>query len=252
MTRAPGDASPADFSAASIARRLDHSLLRPDLARATLEGGCREALHFGVASVCVLPYFVKEAARLLDSSGVVTSTTVGFPHGGESTIAKLAEARAALDSGAQELDAVVNISLTLSGEYAAVQKEIEQLLRVTHDAGGRLKVIFENCYLEDRHKIELCRLCSAAGVDWVKTSTGFGSGGATFADVRLMRDHVSSSVEVKASGGIGDLDSVIEYLKLGVTRIGTSRTRAILEVAEERFSETGGPSQPPGRGAFLR
>jgi deoxyribose-phosphate aldolase len=160
MTEPDDETLSSGLSPERIARALDHSLLRPNTERTALEAACHDAVRFGVASVCLLPYFVGDAVRLLGSSGVVTSTTVGFPHGAESTAGKLAEARAALDSGALELDAVVNISRTLSCEYAEVRTELEQLLRVTHDAGARLKVIFENCYLDHRHKIELCRICS--------------------------------------------------------------------------------------------
>lgn len=234
MTRPASDA-PLRFDVDGIARSIDHSLLRPNMNRATLEQGCHDADRLGVASICILPYFVSRAAHLLESSSVIVSTTIGFPHGAETTESKVFEARDALDRGARELDFVVNLSRTLSGEYAEVEREIEQLLRVTHDAGARLKVIFENCYLEDHHKIELCHISSAVGVDWVKTSTGFGSGGATPDDVRLMREHCSSAVQVKASGGIGDLDAVIGYLTQGVTRIGTSKTQAILQQARARW-----------------
>ena len=189
-----------------------------------------------MASVCILPYFVAEATRLLGSSPVLCTTTIGFPHGATDTRVKLTEAEIALDAGARELDCVVNLSRVLSGEFDPVAREIARLVELTHDAKARLKIIFENCFLLDEHKIELCRICGSLGVDWVKTSTGFGQGGATPDDVALMRRHSPRSVQVKASGGIGDLDTLIAYLKFGVTRVGTSRTAKILAQAKDRFS----------------
>jgi deoxyribose-phosphate aldolase len=210
-------------------------LLQPHLDRAALESGCVVAARHGVASVCLLPYFVADAFRMLSDSDVVVSTTIGFPHGVQPTPVKVLESRVALDAGAGELDAVLNTSQIRSGNLDSVRAEVDELVRLTHDAGARLKIIFENCYLADAQKVELCRICSAAGVDWVKTSTGFGSGGATPHDVELMRRNSAASVQVKASGGIADLDGLIAYLRLGATRIGTSRTEAILKQAANRF-----------------
>jgi deoxyribose-phosphate aldolase len=211
-----------------LAKLIDHSVLRPDSDRAALEAGCRVAREYQVASVCILPHFVAEAGELLAGSGVAVGTTVGFPHGACVTAAKVTEAERALADGAIELDMVVNVSRVLSGDAAYVRADLAAVLAVARAGGARLKVIFETCYLDERHKIALCELCSELRVDWVKTSTGFGSQGATLADVRLMRRRCRAEVGVKASGGIRELDQVLE-LEPFVTRIGTSQTREILE-----------------------
>ena len=149
--------------------------------------------------------------------------------------AKLSELSAALDAGAREIDVVVNLSLVASREFGLVEREVRELTGACHDRGARIKVIFETCTLELDQKIALCEICGAAGVDWVKTSTGFGSGGATPEDVRLLREHTPETVQVKASGGIRDLASVLMYRDLGATRIGTSASREILQAARARF-----------------
>jgi deoxyribose-phosphate aldolase len=216
---------------------IDHALLQPTLTAADLEAGCRLALDFGVASVCILPYWLPGCARLLDGSEVKASTTIGFPHGGHTTAVKLREAEQALADGGEELDMVVNVSAVLSENWEYVRREIRSIVDLAHRAGVTVKVIFENSYLRDEHKIRLCRICSELGADWVKTSTGFGPAGATAEDLTLMRAHADPAVQVKASGGIRDLDAVLAFRALGVSRIGTSQTRAILEEARGRFPE---------------
>jgi deoxyribose-phosphate aldolase len=216
---------------------IDHALLQPTLTEADLDAGCRLALAHDVASVCVLPYWLKECARRLQGSDVKASTTVGFPHGGHATAVKLAEAEQALADGGEELDMVVNLSQVLSGNWEYIHGEIDSILDRTRQAGAAIKVIFENCFLNDEHKIRLCRICSELGVDWVKTSTGFGPGGANPADLELMRTHTDPAVQVKASGGISDLDAFLEVWALRVTRVGTSRTKSILDEARRRLPE---------------
>ena len=223
-----------DYTLEQIAKMIDHSLLPPALTGDELEAGCRLAAEYGVASVCILPYYVRRCAEILAGSGVAPSTTVGFPHGGQVSAVKLAEAQQALADGARELDMVVNISRVLSGDWAYVQTEIAAILHAVRSEGAKLKVIFENCYLQDEHKVRLCEVCGSIGVDWVKTSTGFGTGGATLEDVRLMRAHTPAHVQVKAAGGIRDLDTVLAMRELGVTRIGASRTAEILEECRRR------------------
>jgi deoxyribose-phosphate aldolase len=142
---------------------------------------------------------------------------------------KRAEAEQALRDGGQELDMVVNISQVLSGNWDYVRQDIHAVLEVTHAAGQKLKVIFENCYLQDAHKRTLCEICGELNVDWVKTSTGYGTGGATLDDLRLMRKHSPSHVQVKAAGGVRTLQSLLEVRSLGVSRVGASRTREILD-----------------------
>ena len=178
-----------DYTYLDIAKMIDHSLLNPTLTAEQLEAGCRLALEYDVASVCILPYYLKRCAELLRGSNVKASTTIGFPHGGHTTAIKLAEARQALADGGEELDMVVNISQVLSGDWDYVRDDIGAVIDVAHAAGQKVKVIFENCYLNDEQKIRLCEICGELGADWVKTSTGYGTGGATDADLILMRKH---------------------------------------------------------------
>jgi deoxyribose-phosphate aldolase len=167
---------------------------------------------------------------------------VGFPHGGHTTAIKVAEARQALADGGEELDMVVNISKVLSGDWDYVTTDIREVVAVTHSAGQKVKVIFENCYLNDGQKIRLCEICSDLNADWVKTSTGYGTGGATHADLRLMRQHAAPHVQVKAAGGVRDLNAQLEVRALGVSRIGATRTAAMLEDARTRLGLA--PLQP--------
>lgn len=212
-----------------VAKTIDHALLKPMLTDAELEAGCLTARKYDVASVCIVPHALRRCAELLQGSSVQPSTTIGFPHGVHATPAKVAEAKQALQDGATELDVVVNIGKVLSGDYRYVRTELAALLDLTHGAGQKLKVIFENCYLERDHKLALCEICSELGVDWVKTSTGFGTSGATLDDVKLMRSHTPPSVQVKASGGMRTLRQVLEMRELGVSRVGSSSTQAILD-----------------------
>lgn len=224
-----------NYTYEDIAKMIDHSLLNPVLTGAELEHGCRLALGYDCASVCILPYQLKRCAEILQGSDVKASTTVGFPHGGHTTAVKIAEAKRALADGGQELDMVVNISKVLSGDWEYVRAEIKAVLEVTHSAGQKLKVIFENCYLQDEHKIKLCEIAGELGADWVKTSTGFGTGGATLDDVKLMRLHSPAHVQVKAAGGIRDLDKLLEFRALGATRVGATRTADILNECMTRL-----------------
>lgn len=212
----------------TIAQMLDHALLRPTDTDAAMTAGCRAAREHGVATVCIKPYAVRLCAAILQGSDVLTSTVVGFPHGGHGTATKLHEIDDAIADGARELDVVVNIGKVLDEDWPFVEGEIAALTRRCHDGGCLIKVIFENCYLEDRHKLALCRVCSAAGVDFVKTSTGFGSGGATVADVRLMRAACPDAVRIKASGGIRTLADVLALREAGADRVGTSSSFPIL------------------------
>lgn len=218
-----------------FAKMIDHSLLNPTLTQAELEAGIDLALAFNVASVCIMPYYLPRLTDRLRGSTVATSTTIGFPHGGHTTAVKLAEARQALADGCQELDVVVNISQVLSENYDYVRNELAELTKVTHDAGQRIKVIFENAYLQDAHKIRLCEICGELGVDWVKTSTGYAPSGATDDDLRLMRAHSPANVQVKAAGGVRDFPSMVRVREIGVSRVGASRTAEMLNQAREHF-----------------
>ena len=225
-----------DYTYEQIAKMIDHSLLNPVMTDEELEAGCRVAVEYDVASVCIKPYYLKRCAELLSGSTVAPSTTIGFPHGGHTTAIKLAEAEQALADGGIELDMVVNIGKVLSGDWDYVREDIRTVIDRTHEAGSRVKVIFENCYLEDEHKIRLCEICGELGADWVKTSTGYGSGGATVEDLELMRKHSPESVQVKAAGGVRSLDKLLEVRALGVTRVGASRTVDMLEECRRRLS----------------
>ncbi|RUL89724.1 deoxyribose-phosphate aldolase [Tautonia sociabilis] len=224
-----------DYSYGDIAKMIDHSLLNPTLTTAELEAGCRLARAFDVASVCIMPYALARCAEILAGSTVQPSTTIGFPHGGHTTAIKRAEAERAVADGGQELDMVVNISKVLSGDWDYVRDDIQAVIEVAHASGRKVKVIFENCYLPDDRKIRLCELCGELGADWVKTSTGYGSGGATHDDLRLMRAHCPSHVQVKAAGGVRDLDGLLAVRELGVTRVGASRTKDILDECRIRL-----------------
>jgi deoxyribose-phosphate aldolase len=157
-----------EYTYQDIAKMIDHSLLNPTLTDAQLEEGCRLALQYDVASVCIMPYYLRRCAEILQGSDVKASTTVGFPHGGHATAVKVAEAEQALRDGGEELDMVVNISKVLSGDWDYVRRDIKAVLDAVHEAGKKLKVIFENCYLADEHKIRLCEICGELGADWVK------------------------------------------------------------------------------------
>lgn len=228
----------ATYSYPEIAKMIDHSLLNPTLTWAELEAGCAVARRYDVASVCILPYAVARSAELLAGSTVAASTTIGFPHGGHTTAVKLFEAQQALRNGATELDAVINISKARSGDWKYVADELQELAVVTHAARAKIKVIFENAYLDEAAKIRLCEICGELGVDWVKTSTGYASSGATIEDLRLMRQHSPASVQVKAAGGIRTLDALLEVRAIGVTRVGATRTAGMLEDCRRRVGLT--------------
>lgn len=226
-----------NYTYADIAKTIDHSLLNPALTATELEAGCRLAVEYDVASACILPYYLRRCADILRGSAVMASTTIGFPHGGHATSVKLAETRQALADGGQELDMVVNISQVLSGNWDYVRADIKAVVDAAHAAGQKVKVIFENCYLMDAHKIALCEICGELRADWVKTSTGYGSGGATAEDLLLMRKHAPPWVQVKAAGGVRDLDRLVEVRALGVTRCGASRTKDILDECRRRLGK---------------
>jgi deoxyribose-phosphate aldolase len=217
-----------------LAKMLDHSLLRPMMTQEELEAGCRLAREYDVASVCIMPYYLKRCAELLAGSAVVPSTTIGFPHGANRTSVKVFEAERALDDGGLELDMVVNVSKVRSGDWGYVRDDIRAVLEPTHARGAKLKVIFENCYLDDAQKIRLCEIGGELRVDWVKTSTGFGTSGATDEDLILMRKHSPAHVQVKAAGGVRDLDRLIRVREIGCTRSGATASRDILDEARRR------------------
>jgi deoxyribose-phosphate aldolase len=224
-----------EYTYDDIAKMIDHSLLNPVLTAAEMERGCRLALDYDVASVCILPYYLHRAAALLEGSRVKASTTIGFPHGCHTTAVKVAEAQRALADGGQELDMVVNISAVLSSDWAYVRDDMAAVIAATHAGGQKVKVIFENCYLNDAQKIRLCEIASGLEADWVKTSTGYGTGGATIEDLTLMRKHAAPRVQVKAAGGVRDLDALLAVRAVGVTRCGATRTASMLDDCRQRL-----------------
>lgn len=225
----------ADYTYTEIAKMIDHSLLQQKLTDAELDAGCRLAREYAVASVCIKPYYVARAAELLAGSGVLVGTVVGFPHGGHLTKIKVAEAEAAMDDGAVELDMVVNIGKVLSEDWSYVTEDIRAVVQVAHARNAIVKVIFENCFLNDTHKETLCRICGDVQADFVKTSTGYGDGGATDEDLQLMRRASPEHVQVKAAGGVRTFDRLLAVRALGVTRVGATATPAILDECKRRL-----------------
>lgn len=219
----------------AIAKRLDHSLLGPTLTENELEAGCLLASEYQVASVCIKPFAVPLARQILDRTGVAVGTTIGFPHGGHTTAAKVFEARRAMDDGATELDMVVNIGQTLGGAWDEVREDIRAVVDVAHARGAIVKVIFENCYLSPAQIVHLCHICGEVNADYVKTSTGYGTGGATTDDLKLMRESSPAHVKLKAAGGVRTLDRCIEVAELGCDRIGASKTAEILDELKSRL-----------------
>ena len=242
-----------DLTYRDVAKTIDHSLLRPELDDAFVEAGCRLALAYDVASVCVRPADVARARGILDGTGVAIGTTIGFPHGNHRTETKVFESVRAIGDGARELDMVLRIGALKSGRDADVEADIRAVVNVAHAANAIVKVIFENAYLTDDEKIRACRLTEAAGGDFVKTSSGFAPSGATHDDLRLMRAHTSPPTQVKAAGGIRTLDELLEVMALGVTRVGATATAMILDDFRARTAglasaevETGGARPTTG------
>lgn len=224
-----------DWTLRDVAKMIDHSLLNPVLTWDDLEKGCRLARELDVASVCILPYALRRCSEILAGSDVAPSTTIGFPHGGHTRAVKVAEAKQAIADGGVELDAVVNISAVKSGRWTEVRDELAALIETAHSAGRKIKIIFENCHLTDAEKIRLCEIGGELRADWVKTSTGYGPGGATLEDLALMRKHSPAHVQVKAAGGVRDLDMLLKVRALGVSRSGASKTAEILAEARKRL-----------------
>lgn len=215
-----------------LAAVIDHTLLKPEATAANIEQLCEEALIYGFAAVCLNPFWVAIAAKKLQGSPVRVCTVVGFPLGANATETKVQEANIARCAGAEEIDMVINIGALRSGDYSTVEREIREVSDVTHQGGGLLKVILETCLLTDEQKLKASRLAAEAGADFVKTSTGFSTGGATTKDVQLMRNAVGLHLGVKASGGIRTLAAVRTMLEAGASRIGASAGVNIIKELE--------------------
>lgn len=217
----------------SLAKYMDHTLLKPEATAVDIDRVVAEARQFGTASVCVNPYWVARVAAGLAGSGVKTCTVIGFPLGATSTASKVAETRDATAHGAQEIDMVINIGELKAGNDDAVRSDISAVANAAHETGAILKVIIETCLLSDEEKRRACELSVAGGADFVKTSTGFSTGGATTADITLMRETVGPELGVKASGGIRTLEAAIAMIEAGATRLGVSAAVSILEEVNE-------------------
>lgn len=224
--------SNAIISAADLAKMIDHTILKPEATEQQIHKLCNEAIENSFGAVCVNACWVKTCVRLLEGSEVKVAVVVGFPLGATTSAAKRAEAAEALKSGAKELDMVLNIGQLKSGLLDAVKKDIQGLARLAHRHGALLKVILETCLLSDEEKVIACKLSMQAGADFVKTSTGFSTGGATVEDVQLMRETVGVKLGVKASGGIRTYEDAIKMVKAGANRIGCSAGVQIIKEAK--------------------
>ncbi|WP_229075896.1 deoxyribose-phosphate aldolase [Actinoplanes sp. DH11] len=227
-----------NFTVAQIAKMIDHSILRPEFTVDDVRAGCAVAAKYDVASVCVRPCDVPAAVALLDGTTVRIGTVIGFPHGDSATQIKVAETELAVDQGATEIDMVLNIGWLRSGDIASVENEIGSVVKAAGEA--HVKVILETAYLTDEQKLAACGAAERAGAAFVKTSTGFAPTGATVDDLALMRSAVSAAVQVKASGGIRSLDTVLAMAAVGVTRFGTSATADILDDLARRRPDAAG------------
>ncbi|MHC4678814.1 MAG: deoxyribose-phosphate aldolase [Planctomycetota bacterium] len=226
-----------DYTCDEIAQMIDHSLLRPELTGEDIRKGCELAREYKVATVCCSPSEVAVVRELLSGSDVKTTTVVGFPHGYNATETKVFEAERAIKDGAVELDMVLNIGRLLSGDYGYVKNDIGAVVEAAHRRNVLVKVILENYYLTDEQKKMACRLAEQAGADFVKTSTGFAAGGATLQDLRLMREQVSEKVQVKAAGGVRDLEMALKVRQIGCTRFGATRTETIIEQCRRQHGQ---------------
>jgi deoxyribose-phosphate aldolase len=258
------------YSYDELAGMIDHSLLQPTMTDAEIEAGCALAAKYRAASVCVKPYAVRRSAELLEGTPVLVGCVIGFPHGNSATEVKRFETEVACRDGAVEIDMVINVGKALSGDWDYVERDIAAVCDEAHRHKAKVKVILENDYLTqggaglsaDELKTRLCQICERAGADWVKTSTGYGFvkqpdgsynyRGATEHDLALMREACSDSVQVKAAGGVRDLDGLIRVRDLGASRCGASATAAILDEYRRREAsgETATAAGNIGKGGY--
>ena len=217
-----------------LAKLIDHSLLQANTSDSDLQLACDIARRYSVACLIVKPYHVAKALELMRGSGVPVGTTVGFPHGCNSSLVKAFEAETALKDGAVEVDMVANIGAVKSGDWRFVEQDIAGVVAVARPQRAIVKVIIEACYLTNEEKVRVCEVVQAAGADFVKSTTGYGPSGAQPDDIRLMRQVVGPAMGVKASGGIRTLKQTLELIEAGANRIGTSSTQAILEECAQR------------------
>jgi deoxyribose-phosphate aldolase len=226
-----------NITVSDIAKMIDHSLLRPNLTEEEFLEGIKLCRKYNVASATVVPYDVLRSVKLLDGSGVATTTVVAFPHGTVPTEVKVFEGRRSIENGAAELDMVIAISRMIAGEYTYVEDDIRAMAELAHAHNAGLKVILENCFLTKEMIVKACQISEKAGADYVKTSTGYGTGGATLEDIKLMRASISPKMKIKAAGGVRTLDEALQYRAAGTDHIGTRGSEAILEEAAKREAE---------------
>lgn len=217
------------YTLEQVAKTIDHSILKPDFTYTDVAAGVELALKYNTASYCIRPMDVAAAAKALAGSTVNVCTVIGFPHGSTTTATKVFETQDAISNGATEIDMVMNVSAMLSGDFDYVEQDIRAVVEAAHPKGASVKVIFETAFLNDVQIIKACELTEKAGADYVKTSTGFASEGATTHNVALMKKTVGDRLKVKSSGGVRTLDQLIDYMDLGVTRSGCSATAQVLE-----------------------
>jgi len=224
-----------DLSLTELAKKIDHTLLKPDSTNTQIEILCKEANSFGFASVCVLPHYVSYARNLINNDSVKVCTVIGFPLGATYTQTKIAESEEAIENGADELDMVMNIAAFKNEDYQKVQEDIEAIVQFAHLNNKLVKVIIETSQLSLDEKIKACVIVSNSGADFIKTSTGFSTSGATFEDIILMKNNVNENTLIKASGGVRDLDFALQLINAGASRIGTSSGVALIEEANKRL-----------------
>ncbi len=212
----------------NIASIIDHTILKPNTTKEEIEKVCTEAKEYNFASVCINPYYVKYAKKLLEDTNIKVASVIGFPLGSTTKEVKAFEASQAINNGADELDMVINIGALKDKEYEVLEEDIKAVVSVSKDK-ALVKVIIETCLLTDEEKVKACEIAKNSGADYVKTSTGFSTDGATIKDVRLMRNTVGDKMGVKASGGIRDINKAKEMIKAGATRIGASSSIKIVE-----------------------
>lgn len=217
-----------------ILKRLDHTLLKQTATWEQVQALCEEGMEYEVASVCIPPCYVKKAKDYVKER-LKICTVIGFPNGNMTTAAKVFETEDAVKNGADEIDMVINLGMVKEQNYEGVLAEIQEIKQACH--GKLLKVIIETCLLTEEEKMKLCQVVSKSGADYIKTSTGFSTGGATFGDVELMRKHVGKGIKVKAAGGIASVEDAEKFIALGADRLGTSRLISLLEKKINFFSK---------------
>lgn len=217
------------MNVSELASYIDHTILKPNSSYKDVEKLCQEAIQFNFASVCILPHYVSYASNILGNTKVKTCSVVGFPLGANLISTKLEETESLIENGCEEIDMVISVASVINEDYNYVQEEIEAITELTHCNDGLVKVIVETCLLNDFQKIKMCEIVSKAGADFIKTSTGFSTSGAEINDILLFKKHLSPNIKIKASGGIKNLEQALNFINVGVNRLGTSSGKSIID-----------------------